>query len=187
MASDAFVTWSRTEADDLPYWAFAWAGGQALARFLLDRPEVVRNRRVLDLASGSGVAALAAALAGAREVVACDLDPLSLAAIELNAAANGVQVRALAVGVDDPSLAAEVADVVVAGDVFYEPKLARLVDPVLRREVGRGALVLVGDPGRGYGPETGLTSIASYEVPGVGLVEARDTLSVTIFQVGRVR
>lgn len=186
MASDAFVTWTRTEAEDLPYWAFAWAGGQALARFLLDRPELVRNQRVLDLGSGSGVVALAAALAGARDVVACDSDPLALAAIELNAVANGVEVRALAVGVDDPTLAAEEPGVLLAGDVFYEPKLAALVEPVLRREAARGALVLVGDPGRGYRPQSGLTPIASYEVPGVGSVEARDTLSVAIFQVGRV-
>lgn len=183
LASDALLTWSRTGAGDLPYWAFAWAGGQALARFLLDRPDLVRGRRVLDLASGSGVVAIAAALAGAATVAACDLDPLAQGAIDLNAAANHVRVRVLAAGVDDPAPATEPADVVLAGDVFYEAGLAARIEPVLRRAAAGGALVLIGDPGRGYRPAAGLSPLASYVANGVGSMEARDTISVTIFKI----
>lgn len=183
LATDALLTWSRTQADDLPYWAFAWAGGQALARFLLDRAQLVRGRTVLDLASGSGVVAIAAALAGAARVVACDRDPLAGAAIELNAEANGVEVRPLAAGVGDATVSAEAADVILAGDVFYEAALTALIEPVLRRAAARGALVLIGDPGRGFRPQAGFRALASYNVPGVGSVEARDSMRATVYEL----
>ncbi|WP_156648234.1 methyltransferase [Methylobacterium sp. Leaf108] len=170
VADEATVLWQKTE-DELaeiglppPFWAFAWAGGQALARYVLDNPEVVAGRRVLDFASGSGLVAIAAAMAGARGVTASDLDPFAIPAIGLNAAANGVAERITAVRADlvgtDPGDA-----VVLAADIFYERDIAARVTEWLGGLHARGAVVLIGDPGRTYLPRERLTNLATYEVP----------------------
>jgi predicted nicotinamide N-methyase len=151
------------EADPaIPYWAFAWAGGLALARYLLERPEVVAGRRVLDLASGSGLCAIAAALSGGAEVAAVDVDPRAIAATELNARAAGVRVDTLQRDILDE--APPDVDVVLAGDTWYEAGFARRVLPWLERANSAGIDVLVGDPGRRYLPTDRLELLATYEV-----------------------
>ncbi|GIH17415.1 class I SAM-dependent methyltransferase [Rugosimonospora africana] len=171
LAEDAIVWWARMEAETggamaAPFWATAWPGGQALARYVLDHPRTVAGRRVLDLASGSGLVAIAAGLAGAASVTANDIDPYALAAIGLNARANDVTVLVspgdLLDGDGDP------ADVVLAGDVFYSRAIAERIWPFLRRAAARGALVLVGDPGREHLPGEHLTTVASYSAPEAG-------------------
>lgn len=170
VADEATALWQKTE-DELeaiglppPFWAFAWAGGQALARYVLDHPQVVAGRRVLDFASGSGLVAIAAAKAGAVHVTASDLDGFAIPAIGLNAAANGVADRITAVRDDligtDPGSA-----VVLAADIFYEADLAGRVTAWLAGLHARGATVLVGDPGRSYLPRDRLEQLATYEVP----------------------
>jgi predicted nicotinamide N-methyase len=173
VADEYVPIWERTE-DELqqiglppPFWAFAWAGGQALARYILDRPEIVRGRSVLDLASGSGLVGIAAAKAGAASVLASDIDPFALAAIALNAEANGV---ALTISGDDllemPELPeAARTGVVLAGDVFYERETASRVWSFLLRCQAAGARVLIGDPGRSYLPKDQLEQLAEYSIP----------------------
>jgi len=152
-----------------PYWAFPWAGGLALARHILNRPTTVAGRRVLDLGAGSGLVAIAAALAGASPVSAADVDPYAVAAIGLNAAANGVAVGAIA---DDLTAGPPPAvDLVLAADVFYELDLARRMTAFLDRCLAAGIEVLIGDPGRVYLPRARLRLIAEYRVPDVGDVE----------------
>ncbi|RLP93026.1 MULTISPECIES: methyltransferase [unclassified Micromonospora] len=168
LAEDAIVWWARMEATvghalPPPYWASAWAGGQALARHLLDHPELVAGQRVLDLAAGSGLVAIAAALAGAARVVANDIDPYAVAAVTVNARANRVAVDATGDDLLD-SVDAE-ADLVVAGDVFYSRAMADRMLPFLQRAAAGGAEVLVGDPGRGHLPADRLTVLADYPVP----------------------
>ena len=147
-----------------PYWAWPWAGGQALARYVLDGPDVVRGRRVADIGSGGGIVAIAAALAGAAHVVAIDIEPYAVEACRLNAMANGIDTvvearQADPVGSDDGW------DVVLAGDVWYEAELAAYMEPWLRRLAARGAEVLTGDLGRAYLPAAGLSELARYTVP----------------------
>jgi predicted nicotinamide N-methyase len=176
---DPFALWERAGVE-VPFWAFAWAGGQALARYVLDHPDVVAGRRVLDLASGSGLVAVAAALAGASAVTATDVDPLAVLAIGVNAEANGVTVTALLADVLDS--AGGEADVVLAGDVCYDVDMVRLVLPFLERAAARGALVLVGDPGREYFPRTGFERLAGYQVPATGRLESRDVTPTTVWR-----
>jgi predicted nicotinamide N-methyase len=184
-ADEPIGLWELTEgefrsAQPPPFWAFAWAGGQALARYLLDRPELVAGRSVLDLATGSGLVALAAARAGAEPVTANDIDPLSLAATEANAAANAVTVRC----VEGDLLATDDRyGVILAGDVFYSREMAGRVLPYLRRAAGRGSLVLVGDPGRAYLPAEGLIRQASYDVPVAEALESTAIRHTTVWQV----
>jgi predicted nicotinamide N-methyase len=168
---------ARTAGADLPYWAVAWAGGQALARHLLDHPALARGRRVLDVASGSGLVAIAAARCGGR-VVAADLDPACAEVIPRNAALNGVRLE---VRVGDALLApAGGVDLVLAGDVFYEARLAARALAWLRAEAARGATVLVGDPGRRYAPAAGLRRVATYAVPVSPAVEGRPRLTAAV-------
>lgn len=157
----ATQAWLDDRGADVPFWAVPWAGGQALARFVLERPETVRGRRVLDFAAGSGLVALAALRAGAREVLAVDVDPLAEAACLENAAANHL---AVAVRVADVVGTDVEADVVLAGDCWYDGPLAARVGPWLRRVATAGARVLTGDPGRNYGP-IGATELWRGEVP----------------------
>jgi predicted nicotinamide N-methyase len=168
LADDVLVLWRATQLASgdpeapLPYWAFAWAGGIAIARYLLEHPEVVAGRDVVDFASGSGICAIAAMRAGAAEVTAIDIDPLAAGAIELNARANGVRVsvqRRDVLEAEPPD-----TDVILAGDCWYEASLAALVMPWLQRAHERGITVLVGDPGRRFLPTAELTKLASYEV-----------------------
>lgn len=186
LADEAMDLWQATEADlgraglPPPFWAFAWAGGQALARHVLDHPEIVRDARVLDFAAGSGIVAIAAKCAGARQVVAADIDPYARAAILINAAANGVEVEASDVDYLDQGAAG--FDVVLAGDVFYERPMASRVEPFLRAAQARGAAVLFGDPGRAYLPATGIAPLASYEVPVPRTIEDRDVRTTRVWR-----
>ena len=173
--------WQQTGRDDPPFWAYPWAGGQALARYLLDNPGTVRGRRVLDVASGSGLVAIAAAKAGAASVAAGDIDPLAVAAITVNAAANGVAVaaRPFDLAADD----AGDAEVVLAGDVFYQRQLADLSLSFLRDAVRAGANVLVADPGRAFVPVESLTALARYEVPVLTVIEDAAIKTVTVYRL----
>jgi len=186
-AGDPISLWQFTERAagrtglDPPFWAFAWAGGQALARYLLDHPERVKDRRVTDVASGSGLVAIAAARAGAAAVTAYDTDPLAVAAIGVNAAANGVPVRAVCADVLDGDGPSPGTDVVLAGDAFYERDLAGKVMRFLERSHARGAVVLAGDCGRAYLPVDRLTPLASYDVPGLRVLEDTDIKRTTIW------
>jgi len=184
-ADEPIALWEQTEAGGQtqppPFWAFAWAGGQALARHVLDSPFLVADRAVLDLATGSGLVALAAARAGGRPVTANDIDPLSLTATTANAAANGITLRT----VEDDLLDTQALEyaVILAGDVFYSREMAGRVLPFLRRAAGRGALVLVGDPGRAYLPVDAMIKQASYDVPVSEALESVPTRHTTVWQV----
>ena len=146
-----------------PFWAFAWAGGQAVARYVLDNPEIVAGKRVVDFASGSGMVAIAAMKAGAASALAADIDVVCEAAVALNAAANGV-----AVDFTDQDLldapAPDWADVILAGDICYEKPLAERVIAWLTEAKAAGKTVMIGDPGRTYFPKDGLTLLAEYQV-----------------------
>lgn len=168
IADELTPIWEATEKDLAeanvapPFWAFPWAGGQALARYVLDNPEIVRGKRVLDVACGSGLVGLAAALAGAAEVVANDIDPMCEAAVALNARLNGVSITYSGGDLlnDDPSD----HDVILAADVFYEQTPARRFRAMLERARGRGASVFAGDPGRTYFPREAFRQVAEYAV-----------------------
>jgi predicted nicotinamide N-methyase len=190
LASEPIAAWQHTERAlgrtglPPPFWAFAWAGGQALARFVLDHPATVAGRRVIDLASGSGLVAIAAARAGAARVTAYDTDPLALAAITVNAAANGVDIATggediLVPGGQPPPG----TDGVLVADAFYERGLAGRVMRFLAGAHGRGTAVLGADPGRAYLPRTGLRPLMSYDVPGVAEVEDSATKRATVWEL----
>jgi predicted nicotinamide N-methyase len=171
LAEDAIVWWARMEAEagavlTAPFWATAWPGGQAVARYVLDHPVTVAGKRVLDVASGSGLVAIAAGLAGAAAVTANDIDPYALAAMTLNAKVNGVSVSVCPGDLLDGD--GGDADVVLAGDVFYSEAIAARMWPFLHRAAARGARVLVGDPGRGHVPRDRLTIVTSYPAPAAG-------------------
>jgi len=167
LADEATDLWEKTEEElgqiglPPPYWAFAWAGGQALARFILDRPELVRGRNVLDFASGSGLTAIAAAKVGAARVFANDIDDFSVAAITLNAQANGVTLETLALDV----IGRNEWEIVLAGDVCYEREMAAQVTGWLTDLAAHGVTVLLGDPGRSYLAKEKLEKLAEYAVP----------------------
>lgn len=169
LASESLPIWLKTEEElgamnvPPPYWAFAWAGGQALARYVLDHPELVMGRSVVDLGAGSGLVAVAAALAGARSVQALEVDKLAVAAIRINAAANRVGVS---VSLQDVlgGLPPD-ADVLLVGDLFYERELADHVLRMVDMAAQRGTAVLVGDPRRSYFPAERFEQLAAYEVP----------------------
>jgi predicted nicotinamide N-methyase len=168
LADEATDLWQKTE-DELgeiglppPFWAFAWAGGQALARYILDHPEIVAGKRVLDFASGSGLVAIAAAKAGAARVEAADIDAFAIESIKLNARANQVTIfpcENIAIGAD------EGWEVALAGDVSYEQDMARAVTDWFEALHRRGARVLIGDPGRTYLARDRLEKVAEYRVP----------------------
>jgi predicted nicotinamide N-methyase len=153
------------ESGAAPYWAYAWSGGTALARHILDRPETVRGRRVLDLGAGGGVVAIAAAKAGAAAVTASELDPIGSAALQLNLEANGVEA---VIAGDVTEAPPPPVDFIAGGDVFYAPEVAARVLPFLDRCLTAGIVVLVGDPGRKDLPRERLELLASYLVPEVG-------------------
>ncbi len=169
LATEVTPLWHATEASlaqsqlPPPYWAFAWAGGQALARFVLDHPDAVRGRTVLDFGAGSGLVAIAAMKSGARHVTAAEIDDFAIAAIALNAALNDV---AIAIAAGDLLASAPASwDTVLIGDMCYERPLAERLTAWLRDQARRGASVLLGDPGRAYLPQGGLSEIARYQVP----------------------
>jgi predicted nicotinamide N-methyase len=167
LASELVPLWQATEwraasPQPPPFWAFAWPGSQALARYLLDHPQTVKGLRVLDFGSGGGLAAIAAARAGAKRVLACDLDPLAAVAQSLNAQLNAVEIE-MVTG-DALECAAEV-DVILAGDVCYEREPSDVITAWLRDRAKRGKRVLLADPGRNYAPTEGLELLATYAVP----------------------
>jgi len=172
LADEATPLWQRTEEEletlglPPPYWAFAWAGGQALARYVLDHRDLVAGRRVLDLGSGSGLAAIAAAMAGAAPVVAVDIDPFTEEAIALNAWANGIYAEILVRDVlDQPPPQAARYDVILVGDLFYEQVTAGRALAFLERHAAIGTAVLIGDPARAYLPKQRLMKRQEYQVP----------------------
>ena len=169
LAEESLPIWQKTEEElgemnvPPPYWAFAWAGGQALARYILDNRGLVAGKRVLDLGSGSGLTAIAAQLAGASSVLASDIDPLALDAIRLNGKANGLGPDTTPTDLLGATPARY--DVVLAGDLFYERQLADRVLSFIEAAAARGAMILVGDPQRAYFPRHRFTSVAEYHVP----------------------
>jgi predicted nicotinamide N-methyase len=185
LAGEAHELWQRTEEElagiglPPPFWAFAWAGGQGLARHVLDHPELVRGKTVLDFATGSGLVAIAARLAGAARVIAADIDPFAATALRLNALANGVAVEFRG---DDCIGADDGWDVVLAGDVFYDKPLADRLAPWLAALSERGAGVLIGDPGRSYLPQERLTKLAVYEVPVTRALEDAEVKHTTVWR-----
>jgi len=186
LAGEPFQLWRETErrfGPGLPFWAFAWTGGQALARYVLDHPGVVAGRRVLDLGSGGGLVAIAAALAGAAAVVASEVDPLATVAIDLNARANGIALAGVVGDVfDADAIDAVDADLVLAGDVFYERAMAERAARCLERARSRGATALVGDPGRAYLPRDRFEPVATYDVPASGPLEDADVKPATVWR-----
>ena len=172
VAEESVPIWQKTEEElhalglPPPYWAFAWAGGQALARYVLDHAQEVAGKRVLDLAAGSGLVAIAAARAGAVPVVAADIDAFTEAAIALNACANEVYIEIITQDLlDRPAPVAPRYDVILVGDLFYERDTAARALGFLDRHAAVGARVLIGDPGRTYLPRERLTRLAEYAVP----------------------
>lgn len=169
LAEESIPIWKKTEEElgemnvPPPFWAFAWAGGQALARYLLDHPDLTSGKRVLDLGCGSGLTAIAAGLAGASAVLAADIDAFSLAATALNATTNGVRVETTARDMLDDATCA--FDVILVGDLFYERQLADRVLGYIERAKAGGAISLIGDPQRSYFPRGRFTQLATYEVP----------------------
>jgi len=185
LADEAHDLWHRTEEElaeiglPPPFWAFAWAGGQGLARHVLDNPEVVRGRRVLDFATGSGLVAIAAAKAGAADVAAADIDPFCAAAVRLNSAANGVTVTFEGrdfIGQNNGF------DVLLAGDVFYDKAFADRLAPWFSQLAERGVSVIVGDPGRSYLPRERLTRLAEYQVPVTRALEDAEVKRTTVWR-----
>ena len=164
-----------------PFWAFAWAGGQALARYLLDHPETVIGREVLDIGSGSGIVAIAAAMAGAGRVVAAEIDHFAAAAIALNAPLNGVALTVETRDLLDRGPAGW--GVALAGDICYEEPMSSRAMTLLRRIAARGRLALLGDPGRAYLPRSGLVERARYQVPTSRELEDREAREGVVWEV----
>lgn len=187
LASKVLPLWHATEEEldrleiPPPYWAFAWAGGQALTRYLLDNPDLVRGKRVLDFAAGSGLSAIAASRCGAREVIASEIDPLALAAIRLNAELNQVQLHIL----DEDCLGRTDGawDLLLAGDICYEQPMADQAFAWLSQQAAVGIDVLMGDPGRSYLPAQGLEALAVYRVPTNRELEDSEVRRTTVWRV----
>ncbi|WP_338661364.1 50S ribosomal protein L11 methyltransferase [Pararoseomonas sp. SCSIO 73927] len=186
LATEITPIWQATEAwlgeqgIEPPFWAFAWPGSQALARWVLDDPLPVAGKRVLDFAAGGGLAAIAAARAGAAVVEAAEIDPLAHAATRLNAGLNGVAVlEAQGDVVGSPGR----WDTILAGDVCYEAPMTNHILPWLRRLAADGATVILADPGRAYLPGAGLLPVARYTVPVTRELEDREERGVTLFRI----
>ena len=183
LATEITPIWQATESwlaernIEPPFWAFAWPGGLATARLLLDDPARVAGKRVLDFAAGCGIAAIAAAIAGAASVEAAEIDPLALAAVRVNAALNGV-----AVATPDGDIVGAACrwDVILAGDVCYEAPMTAHILPWLRAMAGQGARVLLADPGRAYLPREGMTPLRHFRVATTRELEDRDSREVVI-------
>ncbi|MEM9105619.1 MAG: methyltransferase [Pseudomonadota bacterium] len=185
LAGEAHELWQKTEEEldaiglPPPYWAFAWAGGQGLARYILDNPDTVSGKSVLDFACGSGLVAIAASKAGAAAVTACDIDPWAAMATAMNAAQNQMVLAMRSdpiIGTDDGW------QVVLAGDVFYDQDLAKQLLPWFHDLRQRGADVLVGDPGRAYRPRDALSELAVYEVPVTRALEDSEIKKTTVWR-----
>jgi predicted nicotinamide N-methyase len=185
LAADAEPVWRATEAAlgaagaPIPFWAFAWAGGIAIARYIVEYPEEVAGRRVLDFATGSGLCAIAAMQAGASNATGVDIDPFAEVAVDLNAKANGVRIGFFGRDILDEE--PPDADVILAGDTWYEGPFAERVAPWLMRAAARGTKILVGDPDRRYRPEIGFVQLAEYEVHTTTQLEDRDVVTARVF------
>jgi predicted nicotinamide N-methyase len=183
LASEVMPLWHRTEEElaqigvPPPYWAFAWAGGQALARYVLDNPALVRGRHVLDIGAGSGLVAIAAAKAGAASVLAADIDAFARAAMAMNAQINDCIITTTG---DDLIGAPSEWDVILVGDLFYERPLAERLLAWLTRI---NADILLGDPGRSYFPRQGLTPLARYQIPTTRDLEDREIRDTGVFRL----
>ena len=171
-----------TSGAEPPFWAFAWPGGQALARYVLDHPNIVKERQVLDIATGSGIVAIAAAKSGAATITANDVDPLSLAAVDLNAKLNSVSVSTSSKDLTNCP-PPQNWDVVLAGDIFYDREMTARFSPWLRARAAAGALVLVGDPDRAYCPTDNIERLATYNVATSLDLESSKMLTTTIWQI----
>lgn len=187
LADDMDAAWSslQRELDDgdlaPPFWAFAWLGGQAVARHVLDHPKLVDGRSVLDLATGSGLCALAARRAGAAAVTAVDVDPLAVVAAGLNAEHNGLHVDLLCTDLLDEG--PPPVDVVLAGDVFYDAAMSARVQPWLLTARATGSRVVVGDPGRHYLPRALLQERGGYDIPTTRALEGVELKRVRIYEL----
>jgi len=186
LATEVVPLWRKTEEEleaegvPPPYWAFAWAGGQALSRYVLDHPDVVAGKRVLDFGSGSGLVAIAAMRAGAARVLAADIDAFSAAAIALNAAANRAAIE---VTTDDVIGLAGDWETILVGDMCYERPLAERLLAWLHQRVTSGALVLLGDPGRSYFPKGGVEKLATYRVETTRELEDREIRETGVYRL----
>ncbi len=185
MADEAHELWQKTEEEleeiglPPPFWAFAWAGGQGLARYILDHREMVAGKHVLDFASGSGIVAIAAMKAGAKSVLAADIDPWTGSAIALNAALNNVGV----VHTREDVIGSERTEgVILAGDVFYDQSFAKVLIPCFGRLAADGRSVIVGDPGRAYCPKDRMEALATYQVPVTRALEDREVKKTTVWR-----
>jgi predicted nicotinamide N-methyase len=190
VTEESVPIWQKTEEElnalglPPPYWAFAWAGGQALARYVLDNPQAVAAERVLDFAAGSGLVAIAAAKAGAATVTAIDIDPFTEAAVALNGEANGVYVDVTILDIlDHPAPTEPRHDVILVGDLFYERDTAARALAFLERHVAIGTRVLIGDPGRTYLPKERLTRLAEYSVPVTRELEDMEIKRTTVWEL----
>ena len=185
LATEVVPLWRKTEEElhqmgvPPPYWAFAWAGGQALARYILDHPDIVRGKNVLDFGAGSGLVALAAAKAGAARVLAADIDAFSVAAIAANAEANGLHVATTS---GDLIGSAEAFDVILVGDMCYERPLAERLMAWLQSSQ---AAILLGDPGRSYFPKDGLVRLALYNVSVTRELEDREIRETGVWRLNK--
>jgi predicted nicotinamide N-methyase len=188
LAEESLPIWQKTEEElgelnvPPPYWAFAWAGGQALARYILDNPMLLSGKRVLDLGSGSGLTAIAAMKVGATNALASDLDEFALAAVHVNAGLNGVVVETTAANLLEK--APERFDVVLVGDLFYERSLADLVLKFIDEAAAAGAVVLIGDPQRNYFPKGRFASAAEYRVPVTRELEDAEIKRTSVWRLG---
>lgn len=186
LAHEALALWQLTEAEleahglPLPFWAFAWAGGQGLARYILDHPACVAGKRVLDMASGSGLVGIAAKRAGASAVMCADIDPFAMQAITLNAALNNVHVDVTLTDLIGIELD---YDVILVGDLFYERDIAAPLFVWLQSLCRRGALVLIGDPGRTYLPKAGLIRVGDYQIEVSRLLEDAEVKRTRVWKV----
>jgi predicted nicotinamide N-methyase len=185
LASEVLPLWRKTEEElaqigvPPPYWAFAWAGGQALARYILDHSDLVAGKRVLDFGAGSGLVALAAAKARAAQVFAADIDPFAVAAITRNARANMLIIET----VDKDMIGSgEHFDLILIGDMCYERPLAERLMAWLK---DMRADILLGDPGRSYFPKSGLTRLATYNVPTSRELEDREIRETSVWKLDR--
>jgi predicted nicotinamide N-methyase len=185
LADDAVALWEMTEEElgriglPPPFWAFAWAGGQALARYLLDTPETAAGRAVLDVAAGCGIAAIAAMKAGARAATAVDIDAFAAQAVTLNAALNQVEIMSCT---DDPIGMPTDADLILIGDLFYERDLAARVLAWVEALHAQGKAILVGDPGRTYFPKERFRAVATYAVPVTRALEDAEIKRTSVWQ-----
>lgn len=190
LADEAMALWEKTEEElgalglPPPFWAFAWAGGQGLARYVLDHPDLVANKRIVDFACGSGLVGIAAMLAGARSCHAVDIDSFAITAARLNAEINGVTITAEEK--DITGQAPPEADILFCGDVFYDRQMADQVLSFIKRLQKNGIEVLIGDPGRSYLPKALLTELAMYRVPVVGALEDSEVKQTRVYRIANI-